>query len=55
MGEVTNAYKILVTKPEGSGKLGRPRHRWRMILKCILKKMCWESVNWIDLAEDREK
>jgi hypothetical protein len=27
MGE-TNAYRILVAKPEGKRPLGRPRHRW---------------------------
>jgi hypothetical protein len=25
---VTNAYSILVRKPEGRKPLGRPRHRW---------------------------
>jgi hypothetical protein len=28
MGEKTNAYRILVGKPEGKKPLGRPRHRW---------------------------
>jgi hypothetical protein len=28
MGEVKNAYRILVGKPEGKRPLGRPRHRW---------------------------
>jgi hypothetical protein len=28
MEEKTNAYRILVGKPEGKRRLGRPRHRW---------------------------
>jgi hypothetical protein len=27
-GEMRNAYKILVGKPEGKRTLGRLRHRW---------------------------
>jgi hypothetical protein len=28
MGEMRNAYMILVVKPEGKIPLGRPSHRW---------------------------
>jgi hypothetical protein len=28
MGEMRNAYKILVRKPEGKRPLGRPTYRW---------------------------
>jgi hypothetical protein len=28
MGEDRKVYKVLVGKPEGNRKLGRPRHRW---------------------------
>jgi hypothetical protein len=28
MGEMRNAYNILVGKPEGKRPQGRPRHRW---------------------------
>jgi hypothetical protein len=28
MGEIRNAYKILVGKPEGTRPLRRPRHTW---------------------------
>jgi hypothetical protein len=37
MGEMRNAYKILVGKPEEMRALGRPRHRWG-ILECLLAK-----------------
>ena len=41
-------------KPEGEGPLGRPRCRWEDI-KTDLKELCWEDVDWIDMAEDRYK
>jgi len=28
MGEMRNAYRILVRKPEGKSPLIRPRYRW---------------------------
>jgi hypothetical protein len=38
-GEMRNAYRILVRKPEGNRPLGRPGCRWEDILKWIL--MTW--------------
>jgi hypothetical protein len=38
MGEKSNAYRILVGKPEGKRPLGRARRRWRIILKWILER-----------------
>jgi hypothetical protein len=29
MGDMRNAYKILIGKPEGKRLLGRPRRRWK--------------------------
>jgi hypothetical protein len=36
--EKKNIYKVLVGNPEGNVLIGKPRCRWRIILKCILKK-----------------
>jgi hypothetical protein len=36
MGEMRSTYKIVVGKPEGKHPLGRPRHKWGIILKWIL-------------------
>jgi hypothetical protein len=33
MGEMGNAYKILVGEPEGKKSLGRPRRRWEDNIK----------------------
>jgi hypothetical protein len=51
MGEIRNAYKILVGKPEGKKSLARPRHRWEDNFKMDLKLIC-EGLNWIHLAWD---
>jgi hypothetical protein len=39
MGDVINAYKILVRKPEGKRLLGTPRHGYEDDIKMILKKL----------------
>jgi hypothetical protein len=40
--------------PEGKRSLGRPRHRWVDNIK-IDGEIGWGGVDWIDLAEDRER
>jgi hypothetical protein len=39
MGKERNSYRILVGKPEEKRALGRPAHRWWIILKWILNRM----------------
>jgi hypothetical protein len=39
MGEMRNAYKILVRKHEGKRTLGRPRHRWEDNIRIWLRLM----------------
>jgi hypothetical protein len=36
MGEMRNAYKILVGKPEGKRPLGRPKRKWVVNIRNIL-------------------
>jgi hypothetical protein len=36
MGEMTNAYEILVRKPEGKRRHGRPGHKWEVKVKLSL-------------------
>jgi hypothetical protein len=55
MGEMRNAYKILVGKPEGKKPLRRARHRWQSNIRMDPGEIVWEGVDWIHLAEDRDQ
>jgi hypothetical protein len=39
MGEMRNAYSILVGKPEGKRPLRRPRHRWEDNIRMDLREI----------------
>jgi hypothetical protein len=54
MGERRNAYRILVGKPEGR-PLGRRRRRWVDNIKMDLREVGLDGMDWIDLAEDRDR
>jgi hypothetical protein len=53
MGETRNAHRLLVRKPEGKRKLGRPRCRWVDKCKMDLRETEWDGMDWIDLTQDR--
>jgi hypothetical protein len=54
-GERRGVYRVLVGKPEGKRLLERPRHRWEDNIKTNLQEMrCW-VMDWIDLAQDRDR
>jgi hypothetical protein len=55
MGEGRNVYGVLVGKPEGKRPLGRPRRRWEDWIKMNLREIGWKGVEWIHLAEDRDR
>jgi hypothetical protein len=55
MREKRNAYRLLVGKPEGKRPLGRPKCRWVDNIKMDLLETGWGSVDWIGLAQDRDK
>jgi hypothetical protein len=55
MGEVRSAYNILVGRPEGRRPLGRPRRRWEDKIKIDLRDIGFGDVNWINLAQDRDR
>jgi hypothetical protein len=42
-------------KPEGKRPDGRPRRRWEDNIKMNLRKVAWEGVDWIHLAENRDQ
>jgi hypothetical protein len=45
MGAKSNAYRILVGKPEGKRPLGGPRHRWADSIKMDLRETRWDCVD----------
>jgi hypothetical protein len=47
MGKWTNAYRILMGKPEGKRPLGRPRRRWVVNIKMDLREMGWDGSIWL--------
>jgi hypothetical protein len=44
-----------VGKPEGKRPLGRPRRRSVNNIKMDLREIGWDSVDWIELAKDRDQ
>jgi hypothetical protein len=50
MGEMRNAYNILVGKPEGMRTLGRPKRRREDNIRMDLREIGWEGMDWIHLA-----
>ena len=47
-------YRVLMGKPEGKRSLGRLRRRWENNVKMDLEEVGCGSMDWIDLAEDRD-
>jgi hypothetical protein len=50
-----NVYKVLMGKPEGKKPLGRPRRRWENGIRMDLREIVCGSVDWIQLAQDRDR
>ena len=55
MGERRGVYRVLVGKPEGKRQLGRPRRRWEDKIKLNLQEVGCGSMDWIELAQDRDR
>jgi hypothetical protein len=55
MGERRGAYRVLVGKPEGRRPLERPRRRWEDNIKMDLPEVGWGGMDWINLAQNRER
>jgi hypothetical protein len=55
MVERRGVYRVLVGKPEGKRPLGRPRRRWEDNIKMDLQKVECEVLDWIGLAQDRDR
>jgi hypothetical protein len=53
MEEKRHACRILVGKPEKERPLGRPRCRLVDNINTDLRKIGWDDMDWIDVAQDR--
>jgi hypothetical protein len=51
LGGKRNAYRLLV----GKRPLGRPRRRWLDNIRVDLVEVRWGDVDWIGLAQDRDR
>jgi hypothetical protein len=51
IGEKRNAYRLLV----GKRPLGRPSRRWVDNIRMALGEVGWGDVDWIGLAQDRNR
>jgi hypothetical protein len=54
-GEKRNTYRLLVGKPEGKRPLERLRRRWMDNIRMDLGEVGWGDVDWIRLAQDRNR
>jgi len=50
-----NTHKTLVGKPEGKRPLGRRRCKWEDNIRMDLKEIWWEGVEWVHLAQVRDR
>jgi len=55
MGEERGVQRVLVGTPEGKRPLGRPRRRWEDNIKMDLQEVGGGRVDWMELAQDRER
>jgi hypothetical protein len=55
MRKKRDLYRLLVGKPEGRSPLGRKRRRWLDNIRMDVVEVGWGDVDWIDLAQDRER
>jgi hypothetical protein len=52
-GEMRNAYKILIEKPEVKRPFGKPRCKWEDKTKTDLIEIWLKDVDWIYVTQDR--
>jgi hypothetical protein len=55
IGERRGVCRFLVGKLEGKRPLGRPRLRWENNIKMDIKKVVCGAVDWIELAQNRDR
>jgi len=55
MGEERGVYRVLLRKPEGRRPLGTPRRRWVDNIRMDLQEVGFGYMDWIGLAQDRDR
>ena len=55
VGVRRGAYRVLVGKSKGKRLLGRPRRRWEDNIKVDLQEVECGVMDWIELAQDRDR
>jgi hypothetical protein len=55
MGEKRNAYRVLVGKPERKRPLVTPSRKGVDNIRMDLVEVGWGDVDWIGLAQDRDR
>jgi len=53
--EERGVYRVLVRKPERKRPLRKPRRRWEDNIKMGLQKVGCRGMDWIELAQDRDR
>jgi hypothetical protein len=54
MGEERGVHRVLVGKPEGKRRLGRPRRRWEDNIKMDVEVGGGRG-DWMESAQDRDR
>jgi hypothetical protein len=54
-GEERGVHRVLVGKPEGKRPLGDPGVDGRIILRWIFRKLEGGCMDWMELAQDRDR
>jgi hypothetical protein len=55
MEEGRGAYRVLVGSPEGRRPLGSRRRRWDVNINMDIHEVRWGGIDWIVLAQDRDR
>jgi len=55
MREKRGSHRASVGRPEGRRPLRRPRRGWENNIKINIQELGWGGMDWIDLAQDRDR